>query len=646
MEWSAPPPPYREVDSSQPPSNTVVNFRVPRKPVQPVHTERPKTAPSRNDDAAPPVFFEEFEKLKQSGLQTHPLPVNISSPRRDVSLNAAVYGSGSGSRSENGADAQLCRSSSYAEPASGKPCSSDSLYAPAPLRHATSNVSLNPSPKILPLPALSYVQDAFREARHFAGGLITHPVESTKHFSILRHSHGLVFYQGAETTLAISIFADDPLPPERTIWLQSRGWSGKTGMRARAFMGMNGNWINVTPSLNVGSEQLKPSDERAWQRDIAHFRKKANSSRQQYHTLRETAIVRIPEEAEDGYFQFVLCLGNKHKTLCPSPVFRIISSSTSPGMIRGASLSTLPLELGAIAFGKYARNTAGRVVGPVAAVVQNRAQKFMPLWVTQQATSLALGAVKSSDHMGTQVADGRNVSLDGLSWAFGTGDPSIEEGPQAPYPLRFMANSEPATIGTEQFNMPGMVLTGIPINIGQHLSGYFLGWARFVKQPMMRKSSRIEDETWFPAVISALPTTTVPGKKDVIVRLTRDYDEAASDRRVIEIRIMGLIRLDDVMQRDAIQRGLQARDDEAAEVAMLAEMNDILLAENILDRPAWNPEAVPRVTPRAGSSSADFIRMGAQKQISKLPFHKLGVRCPADGVRNTPFAANGYYVRR
>ncbi|KAI9047354.1 hypothetical protein LZ554_008801 [Drepanopeziza brunnea f. sp. 'monogermtubi'] len=628
MEWSAPPPPYREVDSSQPPSNTVDNFRVPRKPVQPVHTERPKTAPSKNDNAAPPVYFEEFEKLKQLRLQTNPLPVNISSPRREASLNAAV--------------------SSYVEHASGRSCPSDSLYAPAPLRHATSNASLNSNLKIPPPPppASSYVQDAFREARHFAGGLITHPVESTKHFSILRHSHGLVFYQGAETTLAISIFADDPLPPERTIWLQSRGWSGKTGMRARTFMGMNGNWINVTPSLNVGTEQLKPSDERAWQRDIAHFRKKPKSSRQQYHTLRETAIVRIPEEAEDGYFQFVLCLGNKHKALCPSPVFRIISSSTSPGMIRGASLTTLPLELGAIAFGKYARNTAGRVVGPVAAVVQNRVQKFIPLWATQQATSLALGAVKSSDHMGTQVADGRNVSLEGLAWALGTGDPSIEEGPQAPYPLRFMANSEPATIGTEQFNMPGMVLTGIPINIGQHLSGYFLGWARFVKQPMVRKSSRIEDETWCPAVISALPTTSVPGKKDVIIRLTRDYDETASDRRVIEIRIMGLIRLDDVLQRDALQRGLRARDDEAAEVAMLAEMNDILLAENILDRPAWNPEAVPRVTPRAGSSSADSIRMGAQKQISKLPFHKLGVRCPVDGVRNIPFAANGYYVRR
>jgi hypothetical protein len=79
---------------------------------------------------------------------------------------------------------------------------------------------------------LSPLAKAYEEVRHFAGGLVRHPSQSTKHFSILRHSHGLVFYQGITTSITISIFADVPLPADRTIWLQGKGWTGKAGMRA------------------------------------------------------------------------------------------------------------------------------------------------------------------------------------------------------------------------------------------------------------------------------------------------------------------------------------------------------------------------------------------------------------------------------
>jgi hypothetical protein len=68
------------------------------------------------------------------------------------------------------------------------------------------------------------VQNAFRDVRHFAGGLISHPYETTKHVTMLRHSHGLVFYQGTSTSLAISIFSDAPLPPDRSLWLQNKGY--------------------------------------------------------------------------------------------------------------------------------------------------------------------------------------------------------------------------------------------------------------------------------------------------------------------------------------------------------------------------------------------------------------------------------------
>ncbi|KAH7388934.1 hypothetical protein BKA64DRAFT_679387 [Cadophora sp. MPI-SDFR-AT-0126] len=637
MDFSAPPPPYREVDWNPSPhaANNTHQFRVPRKPVC---AERPRTAPSRNHNAPAPIYFEEFERLKQSRLHSPippPPPIQAVPVRHDLSLITTLHG--------NITDSQLYYSPAGTDPVSRGPSSVNGL---SQVRSSNNAPSIcNATPQSSQSSKSSFLQDAFREARHFAGGLITHPVESTKHFTILRHSHGLVFYQGAKTTLAVSIFSDQPLPSERTIWLQSKGWSGTTGMRARAFMGRNGNWINVTPLLNIGSEQLKPTDERAWQRDIAHFHKKPKSIKQQYHILRETAIVRIPEEAEDGYFQLVLCLGDRQKVLCPSPVFRVLSSSTNPGSIRGASLTTLPLELGVIALGTYARNTAGRVVGPVATVVQNRVQKFMPSWVTQQATSAAYGIMKAS---GRDTDKEVNQSRDASTFGSGTSDTTLEGGPQTPFPVRFIANSEPARAGAEQFNMPGMALTGIPPNIATGLSGYYFGWARFLKQPTMGPSKTSSD-TWYQAVLSALPTSLqAPQNMTVIVRLTRDYEEWSPERRVIEIRMMGFLRPDDPLQRDALRRGLHAGDAEAAEATMLAEMNDVLLAENILDQPAWHPDAVPQISGRPGTSGGQSIRMTAQRQIGKVPFHKFGVRSPVDGaaVRDTLVMADGYFVPR
>ena len=89
---------------------------------------------------------------------------------------------------------------------------------------------------------------AYQNTKHFAGGLISHPFESTKHFSILRHSHGLVFYRGPLTNVAVTIFSDQPLPADRTLWLQTKGWAGKRGLKVKTFCRASRNWMDVTPS--------------------------------------------------------------------------------------------------------------------------------------------------------------------------------------------------------------------------------------------------------------------------------------------------------------------------------------------------------------------------------------------------------------
>ncbi len=448
---SQPPPPYSQGNFQPPRPRRDDGISIPnpsvisRKPIprKAVHSgdSRPKTA---NGQYAPQLrpqrsfggLHSEEQKLTERNLniQTAPeLP-----PRPGLLLDTSV-------------PAKFTDQQLYSSPATLRSNTNPSATPTSTgvLSVSSANSSI-PASSVTPAEskssASSYVQKAYREARYFAGGLISHPTESTKHYTILRHSHGLVFYQGVATTLAISIFSDSPLPEDRTIWLQSKGWTGKMGMRARALIGLNGSWTNVTPASLVKPEQLKPEDERAWQRDIAHFRKKGHRNVREKHILRETAVVRIPAEAGDGYFQLVLCIGNKKKVLCSSPTFRVLSTSTSPHSIRGASLSTLPLEMGAMALGIYAQNTAGRVVGPVASAVQDRVQQYMPSWWTQESVMMTYEMSGASDKIGSTIENGNErytQNLDGSYTLAGAKDIVPELGPQPPYPVEFVACSQP-----------------------------------------------------------------------------------------------------------------------------------------------------------------------------------------------------------
>jgi hypothetical protein len=221
---------------------------------------------------------------------------------------------------------------------------------------------------------------AMEEARHFAGGLISYPFESTKHFSILRHSHGLVYYKGPSTNLAITIFSDKPFPTDRTLWVQKKGWSGKTGMKVKSLLHTNNSWINVTPAERAEPAHFPPADGRAWQRDINKFLKKTPKEIR-HHTPRETDVLRIPASVEDGYFRVVLCAGEESKSvLCPSPVFRVASTSTSSSSIRGASLSTLPMEIGIKVLSSTAVTAAGNIISPVTTTIHNQVSQYPALF--------------------------------------------------------------------------------------------------------------------------------------------------------------------------------------------------------------------------------------------------------------------------
>lgn len=509
------------------------------------------------------------------------------------------------------------------------------------------------------------VQNALREVRHFAGGLISHPYETNKHYTMLRHSHGLVFFQGTSTSLAISIFSDGQLPPDRSLWLQNKGLSGKTGMRLKAFLGATGSWLDVTPTMAIESEQLNPSDERAWQRDIAHFRKKAKPAKiREKHILRETVILRIPVEAGDGYFSVVLCTGDKKKNLCTSPTFRLLSTSASMHCVKGASLSTLPLELGAMAVNVYATSKISAVAGPVAKIVQSRVTKYMPSAITREAFEkastkaydLSGGKEKVHEKVHALVEKGNNLYEQQLQDSLlpaNTIDGPLDEGPQPPYPIHFTCTtlnapkpSPEAEEEAEPSSLPSITLSGVPDHVTHQIHGHYFAWIREPK------------EDWQQALLSALPPSSTQlaratfasaNKRIHTLRLIDPYSSALGPSSKLTILILGFLRPDDAVLRADILRGLEMNDPAAEQVVLLEEMNDILLAQGVLDHPAWAAEVVEEGRKGAGLKKgyAD-VKMGVQRGIERVPLHRLGLRSESDRVRGRGrgVAVSGFYVLR
>ncbi|KAJ9199421.1 hypothetical protein DTO164E3_4733 [Paecilomyces variotii] len=517
--------------------------------------------------------------------------------------------------------------------------------------------------------ALSFAQKAYQEACHFAGGLIHHPTESTKHFTILRHSHGIVFYQGSSTSLAISIFSDVALPPDRTIWLQNKGWTGKTGMRAKALFGFTGDWLDVTPTTAVRPVQLDPSDERAWQRDIAKFRKKGPKDVRERHRLRETAVVRIPVEAGDGYFQLVLCQGDKKKTLCNSPVFRVLSTSLDPSSIRGASLSTLPLELGVMALSSTARSAFSTAVQPVTTALQNTVQgavqRALPSSADQIAASALLDLTGIQDKV-TSVVDGNDDDENdddqaNTSLTTGGGLPDVSRGPQPPFPLYFVARCEGPTMNQIQFPSGlAMNLSGLSDLLARRLYGHYFGWVRILRKSEKEKAA---GGTWYQALISAsqvdvsqLDRVNVARviKKRFTLRPVVDSGDIPFSGEKLEVQVMGFIRPDEPVKLPAAEKGTNISDQESFDAALLKEASDISIAQHALGHPAWSPEVLFR-----GSSQEERLgwldrakngfvstKTTVERHIERVPLRRLGVRVGTDELKDKAVAANGFYVPR
>ncbi|KIX92878.1 uncharacterized protein Z520_11354 [Fonsecaea multimorphosa CBS 102226] len=506
-------------------------------------------------------------------------------------------------------------------------------------------------------PSQSKFVSALQDVRHFAGGLINHPYESTKHYTILRHSFGIVYYSGSSTNLAITIFSDRELAPDRTLWLQRRGFSGKTGLKIGGILGARSTWIDVTPSTRATPEQVNPTDERAWQRDIKKFLKKAPKELRS-HRPRETDILRIPCDADDGYLRVVLCSADGKRTLCGSPVFRLASFSTDSSVIRGSSLKSMPLEAGiklANVVGKqFITATAGPYVQTARQTVTNQLTSvYQPSALAQQAFTTAYdesGIPNRFDNMNEQYYTARDESysrtdLDGYDALARPNVVGPATGPVPPFPVRFHGKVVAGTGRSRAvLNMPTANLTGIPEDVLLRYKGVFFGWAAVNLPSKLAAEKDISDE-WRQAIIFISPDPygrrTVVEKNTARVYLIHDFQSVDFVDAKVSVLVMGYLR--------ALEPG---SDKELHVEAQLFDFyKDVAITNASLARPAWAADATLERVKSASSNRSlteryvDF-RQSTQRQIDRVPVHRLGVRTEGATLKDRLIGNGGVWIPR
>ncbi|KOS21787.1 Riboflavin kinase [Escovopsis weberi] len=510
---------------------------------------------------------------------------------------------------------------------------------------------------------------ALEEAQYLAGGLVAHPAESNRHYTVIRHSHALVWYHGPSTSVAVTVLSSIPLPAQRSLWLQQKGFSGDVGMSLKALAGTTGRWIDVTPERRAGADGLPEADERGIQRDLRRFAKKA-AGKQRAHVPRETHVVRIPAAASDGYFRLVVCEGpESRRVLCGSPVFRVASTSMDASVLRGASLGTLPLEVGVKVASTIGQAVVDKYTGVAQTVVNQHAGKLAaaiaaPATVAAAATAATATNTSTAavapeterkpdevnvwDAMSQRWVKAREKNAAAAAAATPGGDmtASLEDtGPKQPFPVEFSARVARGTGNSmAELGIPTANLVKVTENIKMMtlMGGVFAAWARVtkVKDPAVQQQI---DRDWHEAIVTIGPSRHAPPqvaiRTSLAMHIIHDFGGLQFVDAKVTVLVMGYLHAAAPLSASVDELVVELSRDVAATLA-------------ILGRQAWQPMRRGSLDDRTraadGAAAAESADWGAKVAgaLGKIPFHLAGVRTEADSARDKEYGRGGIWISR
>jgi hypothetical protein len=170
---------------------------------------------------------------------------------------------------------------------------------------------------------------------------------SSSAYSTIRHTHSWVYYRGTSTTVPISILGSKPLPKDRRIALQRRGFrTGLLGWTIGGWLGGTiGKEIDVTPqTLGSWESDIEAKQREQYLGEVKEFLGSAVGPKD--HKVLETDLVHIPVSSGDGYFRLLVYpSASSRSAIASTAPFRIGSLSLRSAHPRGASIVTFLPEL-------------------------------------------------------------------------------------------------------------------------------------------------------------------------------------------------------------------------------------------------------------------------------------------------------------
>jgi hypothetical protein len=340
--------------------------------------------------------------------------------------------------------------------------------------------------------------------------------------------------------------------------------------------------------------------------------------------------------------------------LCPSPVFRLASTSTSSSSLRGSSLSILPVEL-AIKVGQYAAKTAAlKGIAPVTSAVTSSVKQMLPYQSSELAETAtetvydASDVRRAFDHVNSQYQQSRELSTEQLLAAGPREMVRLDvvgqdDGPEAPFPLKFTSKVIPGTGQSRAtLGMPTANLADAPEEIRLHLSGVYIGWASIDASQNLNVPSELASN-WQIALITIAPrpdrVASVVPVKEARVYLLADFGPYNFLSATLSVLLMAPLR------------PLQPLTGADIESRLLMITQDIAIAQKSLSRPNWGAEdTLHRISTAKSSRSLTErlvdVRREGQKQVDRVGLHKAGIRTGGMGLKDRAVGNGGVCVRR
>ncbi|KAK4173216.1 hypothetical protein QBC36DRAFT_336246 [Triangularia setosa] len=436
-------------------------------------------------------------------------------------------------------------------------------------------------------------------------------------------------------------------------------------MKIKAFFGSTDDWLNVTPSVSVQPSEVERDTERGWKRDIDKAAKRflKDKGPKKAHIPRETHVVRIPEASDDGYFRLHLCAGgppeethpfpslstttsSKRKILCSSPIFRIASTSTDSSVFRGASLTTIPLEVGAFVGSKVILSRVDPILAPIQAGYDRVSPGLVKETVATLAYEVATDKVNENAALRQEktsyISSSRSVSSS-AGRDINTIGP--DSGPLPPFPLKFTGVVQRGTgKSTAELGIPtANLLRTVPESARYSLRGVYVGWACLL--PPKDKPSAWQPPTWHEAVISAGPLPQsrpqVAPEPQVTVHLLHEFPQSFLGR---EIKVIAMGYLRPSLHFNA-----------PLEEKLVAFSQDVHMIMAWLSGPGrkenWGPDVAAvllkqKKSERGMGERFLDVKEKVARKVPSVPLHRVGIRGFDPEAKDRMHGKGGYWVKR